>query len=534
ELDPNSACIDAGNNSSLPLWLNFDYDATSRVFNSTVDIGPQEYCSIGVPQDFNTIQQATNSAQSGDEIIVSPGTYYENIDFLTKNIRMRSINPLDTNCVSQTIIDGNDLDSCITISSGQDSTTVVAGFKIQHGNGEFGGGILVSNSVGPIVMYNYISDNNAIKLQGQTTGGYGGGVDYRWDSNGTVINNTIINNYASHAGGGVHLGPGSACRIIGNKIINNTTIGEAGGGIYCYDNTIAWIIDNEISGNEALSGNGGGIWQWGSPGGIIERNIITNNTATEADTPYGVGRGGGMGFLSAATLIQNNIVCGNIADEGGGVWIQSGGTCNLRNNTIVGNRAIDGGGIGTAFSVTSPVTNNIITGNLSGGGVYVNPLLNTGEPNLIANDVWNNGGGNYAGDINDHTGIKGNISADPCFADTGYFSDNGTPTDVNDDYWVMGNYKIGYYSPCRDTATSQNAPSDDFETDLRPYFNGFDMGAYELQVYDITVTGTIDFTDVTLIVDSWLCSVSSHPADLDGNGVIDFYDFALLANGWHR
>ena len=36
---------------------------------------------IQVPQDRSSIQGAIDSAQDGDEIVVSPGFYYENIHF---------------------------------------------------------------------------------------------------------------------------------------------------------------------------------------------------------------------------------------------------------------------------------------------------------------------------------------------------------------------------------------------------------------------------------------------------------------------
>ena len=49
---------------------------------------------INVPADFATIQEAIDVASHGDEIIVSTGTYVENIDLLGKNLTLRSTNPL--------------------------------------------------------------------------------------------------------------------------------------------------------------------------------------------------------------------------------------------------------------------------------------------------------------------------------------------------------------------------------------------------------------------------------------------------------
>lgn len=531
EFDPDSPCINAGDNGSVPAWLTSDYDGTSRIFNGVVDMGPEEYHSLRVPQDFNTIQQAINAAQSGDEIVVSPGLYRENVDFLTKNIRLRSLNFLDPNCVAQTIIDGNDANSCIKILSGQNNSTAVAGFRLQNGHGQFGGGIHVGNSVGPILMYNYITNNTAFIPQDDITGGYGGGVDCRNNSYAEVVNNTITGNFAEDAGGGVHVGPGSTCLIQNNKILENRTIGEAGGGIYCYDKTTAWIIGNEIIGNMAETANGGGIWVWESPDGIIEGNIIIGNVSIPTRPGGSDGRGGGIGMMKASTLIRNNLICGNRATQGGGIWIQYQGTSKVINNTIVGNIAdLQGAGIEVAWGVYSPIINNIIANNGSGGGIYViSSKTMPSEPNIISNDVWNNNGGNYLGDTNDHTGTAGNISADPRFIDAGYWDANGTPEDPNDDFWVQGDYHIHYISPCRDAGNpdDNDVPNVDIEGFPRPYSAGFDIGAYE--AHDIA---DFNFTDLYLLAEFWLAEGPSIPADLDGNGIVDFRDFAILASEW--
>jgi len=524
ELHPGSPCIDAGSNGALPGWLTLDYDGTSRLVNAVVDIGPQEYHSIAVPLDFSTIQEAINASQSGGEVIVLPGFYRENVDFLDKNIRLRSVNPLDANCVAATVIDGNGVNSCIKIVSGQDESTAVAGLWLQNGHGEFGGGIHIGNSVGPVIMHNYITNNRADR--------YGGGVDCRSHSYGQVINNTIVGNFASVAGGGVHVGPGSSCLIMNNKIANNVTVGEAGGGIYTYNKTTAWIINNEITGNQALTANGGGIWQWESLGGIIAGNIIVSNTATATRQEGSDGRGGGIGILNGATFVTNNVVCGNRAAEGGGIWVQSGGTCKVVNNTVVGNIAdSNGAGIGVAYSVYSPIANNIIAYNGAGGGIYVKPHSFSSEPNIIANDFWDNQGGNYIGDINDLTGINGNISAEPVFVANGFWADSNTP-EPNDDYWVQGDYHIGYFSPCRDAGSNIDAPDVDFEGDARPIFTGVDMGADEAAMYDLTASGKVGFDDLQLLQNEWLSAGPALSVDLNRDGRVDFYDFALLAEGW--
>ncbi|MDQ2844261.1 MAG: hypothetical protein M3Y72_25115, partial [Acidobacteriota bacterium] len=46
--------------------------------------------TIRVPQDYPTIQAAVDAAQNGDTVLVSPGTYHENIKLNMKAITVTS------------------------------------------------------------------------------------------------------------------------------------------------------------------------------------------------------------------------------------------------------------------------------------------------------------------------------------------------------------------------------------------------------------------------------------------------------------
>jgi hypothetical protein len=46
--------------------------------------------TINVPADQPTIQSAINAASNGDTVVVAPGTYTENINFLGKAITVES------------------------------------------------------------------------------------------------------------------------------------------------------------------------------------------------------------------------------------------------------------------------------------------------------------------------------------------------------------------------------------------------------------------------------------------------------------
>ena len=76
--------------------------------------------TINVPQDLTTIQTAIDNSNNGDTVLVSPGTYFENINFNGKNIVLGSsfLTTGDTSYISQTIIDGSQQGCVVVFESG--------------------------------------------------------------------------------------------------------------------------------------------------------------------------------------------------------------------------------------------------------------------------------------------------------------------------------------------------------------------------------------------------------------------------------
>jgi hypothetical protein len=74
---------------------------------------------------------------TGDTVIVHPGTYVENVYFDGKSIVLASnwLFANDTTAIDSTIIDGNNNGPVVNISNGEDSTTALIGFTLSNGSG---------------------------------------------------------------------------------------------------------------------------------------------------------------------------------------------------------------------------------------------------------------------------------------------------------------------------------------------------------------------------------------------------------------
>ena len=97
---------------------------------------------IKVPQDFPTIQEAIDAANTRDTILVDKGTYEENINFKGKSLVLTShfvYSGIFTD-IAETIIDGGtpinpDSTSCVLFCSGETSSSVLEGFTLTGGKG---------------------------------------------------------------------------------------------------------------------------------------------------------------------------------------------------------------------------------------------------------------------------------------------------------------------------------------------------------------------------------------------------------------
>ena len=219
----------------------------------------------------------------------------------------------------------------------------------------------------------------------EISGNRKGGIYIRNTGTFAIENCEIINN----SGRGVGLESCPSGTITGSKIKNNTNSSAA--GLYV-SNTEITIKDCEISGNTSTSSISYG-------GGIDLFNGFFN---------------GGSGF---SFIMEDCVVSGNSANEGGGIYLNSGfsltmkgSKCKISENVTTGS---NGGGVGFNGG-TFIMEDGEISGNNAtryGGGVYVGGgtfIMNGGK--ITGNTATEKGGGVYEKSSDTFTKNGGEIS----------------------------------------------------------------------------------------------------------------------------
>src|SRR6185437_164194 len=282
---------------------------------SGTGVQPGTPVTINVPDNEPTIQAAINAANNGDTVLVSPGTYFENLNFNGKAITVTS-----SGGPSMTTVDGGGLGPVAIFETNEGPGAVLNGFTLQDGapmssfpgTGTSGAGIFIYYS-SPTITGNVIARNGAIE-----------GIGIELDGGSAVIRgNTITANTqvggSGGGGGGIQVTgdfvhPAATPQIIGNTITNNILRGGSdGGGIEVTGFASPTIQNNYIADNSVFN-SGGGIFLQSQGTSVVLQNIIVNNST---------GAGGSGGGIYVSTLLSSS-------------------TQVVSNNTVVGNTAVDG------------------------------------------------------------------------------------------------------------------------------------------------------------------------------------------------
>jgi len=408
--------------------------------------------------DFDSITNALDSLNNGDVIYVQAGTYTEKIDFKGKKINLK--------CDAEPgacILYGDGTGPVVTFQGGEDSTTILDGFKITGGNSTLDGGGMIINS-SPYIKNCIFSENNALDR---------GGAIFIRQRSAPIIQHCTFN--------------------------NNTTLKD-GGAIYCDSDSKPYIDNCEFSGNYSIEGNGGAIAANRSSvfnPEMYRKEIIITSCTFEQNQALGTnGSGGAISiidlmdviislsdfslnqankggalyiFASKGDIILNQCILeNNIGILGGGIYLEESGiinSINIQKCLFWNNTAYSGGAI---YSLRSSYTINYCTLSTNsatqdfGGGVY---NIFSSQANIINSIFWGNIAQNIQEIYSDEFSVisasfsdikggfegEGNIDANPLFIN----SEEGN--------FLLQTIELGYNnnSPCKGTGE-----------------NGTDMGAF--------------------------------------------------------
>ncbi len=299
--------------------------------NREISINVQVGNTLNVPADYPNIQDAISNASDGDTVLITPGTYQENLSITDKKIALTSLfhTTSDESIIENTVIDGRG-NTVIYINNANDS--LISGLTIQNGQD----GISAYSTID--IVDNHITNNVD-------------GIDY--EGGGGTCKRNILSENADDA---IDLDEASEVEISDNTIIDNLDDGIEI-RLHPYDGQeIAILIKNNI-----IQSNGeDGIQLIGYDGPSnrtfrIERNLIAHNTYA------------GIGLMDS----------GNTIEDFRGAPVPD--RIVLINNTFIGNdHALTGGANLIAI-------NNLIIGSTNIG------IKNLNDDSLAAHSLfWGN------------------------------------------------------------------------------------------------------------------------------------------------
>lgn len=473
--------------------------------------------TIHVPADYSTIQDAINAAQNGDEIVVAPGTYYEAIDFLGKNLSLRSVEG-----PGLTTIDATGLDVSVITMNGFQEDGTLEGFTITGGVGDpagapEGGGIRVFAS-SPTLLDCVFLNNSAVQ---------GGGV-YAAFSDLAIVD-CVFQGNSANSGAGIHLH--SSNPTIDNCIfIDNTAFVSGGGGIFLANSGL-WISNSAFDTNTASGGGagGGGISSHSSVlnvqgslfidnlafgastfGGAIFSNVshtLISSCHFTANTSFGQESGGGAVYAiqNIELSLSNSVFLDNMTvaepNLGGGAILVRDSLASLLNCSFSNNSADLGAAIATSSSQTS-IINSITWGDRGSDPI-------SGEATVAYSNIQ----GGYPG--------NNNMDTDPMFADT-------------DDLHLLAG------SPCVDAGDNSVVDPTAVDVDGGPRIQHcrVDIGAYESPFFmDCNSNDSPDACEVENGTapdenDNGIPDECECPADFNGDGVVNVPDLIFLLGEW--
>jgi len=317
----------------------------------------------------------------------------------------------------------------------------------------------------------------------------------------------FVSNRAKYAGA-VSFDSGWQLHVTGCRFLQNEATEHAGAAFIIFAPDGSVIRNSSFHHNRAQS-NGGAI--------VLDQSVLTLDRCTL--TANLAQLGGAVLRVGGELTVNRSVFAGNSARETGGAILNAiFSVVTVLSSSFVGNKAQQGGGMFLA-SPSSATIRDCILWNDEGHDISVH----SSGASVVAS---------YS-DVRCGWPGMGNIAADPCFVDPGYWNRNGTPEDANDDFWVDGDYHLKSQAGRWDTKT-QSWVNDDVTSPCidtgdpmspighEPFPNGgrINMGAYG---------GTAEASKSYF--GNAVCETIV-AGDINGDCKVDLADFAIMALHW--
>ncbi|MCF7919816.1 MAG: T9SS type A sorting domain-containing protein [Candidatus Cloacimonetes bacterium] len=383
--------------------------------------------------DFTLIQAGIMEATDGDTVLVAPGIYYENINFLGKKITVASefIFSGDEDDIEGTIIDGGNNDSVVRMESGEDTLSYLCGFVIRNGNYNLGGGVHIYQS-GAKLEYLKIRNNLSESPNYPAGGGlYADGDAYSPDYRQMIIRNVEISENVTRGNnarsGGFEIGYRYNLIIMENLLVSDNWVdadsdGSNGGGIIIRARNVflknCTISNNLVTGADGAS-EGGLSMRYVEDVIICNSQIISNSVESYSSGAGGMrisaigdvairdcliaenssisvthSGSGGLSLSAGNLLVEDCEIKDNTANAGAGsIWI--GQDCDVIFNRVLiqGNIAADGSVI-KAGGADCLMINCIVFNNQSSNHEGMN-CCGGGRFRIVNSIFWNNGNSEF-------------------------------------------------------------------------------------------------------------------------------------------
>jgi parallel beta-helix repeat protein len=383
----------------------------------------------------------------------------------------------------------------------------------------------------------------------------GGALYLDENANATIEECLVYTNTATNGGGGIYINKSKPVFAVVNICFNTA---DMGGGMYAKESEPAFKICLLDSNNADT--DGGGFFISNMTSIITNQFIVNNNSANN-------GNGGGLYFEHAQSMnLQGDVIDGNTAKDGAGIYITDSDAFVIQQCMIYGNKASNNGGaIYIKNAQSTQLSNLLISENdaLDGGGAYYencatgseiifctftrNKSISSTETgivyfdntsaNIVNSILWNIDSDEIESvrqdqyplsvtysdvEMDDTTNVyqgNGNINKDPLF-------ENAAEKD-KDRYLHLLDLDINdETSPCINSGIKldDNLPQVDlYNNDRSKHGETVDMGAIEYVVGNVEFTATPDFGRDPLVVEL-RCHVTPSGNPREYSFLMDFDD----------